>query len=72
MDITKIKQSIPIELKDYLGDLALDLERAYALHLAIWQALHFGNLDSSSYDMGQDAVSEFLRDISERLNKLIL
>ena len=37
------------ELKDTLSDLALDAERAYAIQLAIWQALRYGNLDSSVY-----------------------
>lgn len=59
------------ELKDTLSDLALDAERAYAIQLAIWQALRYGNLDSSAYDMGQDALSELLRALKEQLGELI-
>ncbi len=51
--------------------LALDAERAYAIQLAIWQALRYGNLDSSAYDMGQDALSELLRALKEQLGELI-
>lgn len=59
------------DLKDTLSDLALDAERAYAIQLAIWQALRYGNLDSSAYDMGQDALSELLRALKEQLGELI-
>lgn len=62
---------IEISLKDTLSDLALDAERAYAIQLAIWQALRYGNLDSSTYDMGQDALSELLRALKEQLGELI-
>lgn len=59
------------DLKETLSDLALDAERAYAIQLAIWQALRYGNLDSSAYDMGQDALSELLRALKEQLGELI-
>lgn len=40
---------------------------AYATQLAIWQALRYGNLDSSVCDMGQDTLSELLSSLKKHL-----